>query len=203
MRGFTRKIFFCSVAVIGTWCAGLGWFAWQIPTHEQDSPEQADAIVVLTGDSGRIESGVRLLLQDKGKKLFISGAGSMVTPADVIKNVPQDLRAAVAYRTVDIVLGHYAQNTIGNAEETAGWLQRQHYKSIRLVTSSYHMPRSLEELRQTMPGISIIPEPVFTDGFSLGRVLSNKASWELLMSEYHKYLAAKLRHLALYLMSKT
>ena len=202
MRGLTRKIISCGVVIAGAWCIGLGWFVFQIPTHEQDSKETTDAIVVLTGDSGRIEAGLRLLLEDRGKKLFISGAGSMVTPADVIKNVPEELRSALAYRTVDIVLGHYAQNTIGNAEETASWLKRQHYTSIRLVTSSYHMPRSLEEVRQTMPGIKIIPEPVFTEGFSLGKVLTDKESWRLLMSEYHKYLAAKLRHLALYIMSR-
>ena len=202
VRGLTRKIVRSVLLIGAAWCAGLIWFACQIPTQEQTSVEPTDAIVVLTGDSGRIEAGLRLLSEDKGKKIFISGAGSMVTPSDVIKTVPEDLRAALTYRSVDIVLGHYAQNTIGNAEETAKWLKRQHYTSIRLVTSSYHMPRSLEEFHQTMPELHIVPEPVFGEGFSFSKLPGDSESWHLLMSEYHKYMASKLRHLLLFAMSK-
>ena len=143
------------------------------------------------------------MVQNKGKKLFISGAGSMFTPADVIKKAPEELRAGVATRAGDIMLGHYAQNTIGNAEETAHWLKQQHYTSIRLVTSDYHMPRSLEEMKQTAPDIRVIAEPVIEgQGFSLSALFADAEIRRLLMSEYHKYIAAKLRHLILFAMGR-
>jgi uncharacterized SAM-binding protein YcdF (DUF218 family) len=107
------------------------------------------------------------------------------------------VRAIVARRADDIVLGHDAQNTIGNAEETSRWVKMQGYESIRLVTSDYHMPRSLEEFSYTLPDVSVVPEPVVGDRFSLYKTIVNTESRLLLMSEYHKYLAARLRHVLL------
>ena len=195
MRRLARRIFFLCIFTLLVWAAGLIWFLFQIPTKAAPSAEPSDAIVVLTGGSGRIDSGLRLLAEKKGKKLFISGAGSSTTPADVIRNAPADIRGQLAYRTVDITLGHYAQNTIGNAEETALWLGQQQYSTIRVVTSNYHIPRALEELRQTAPGVKLIPEPVFAEEFTVGKLFFNTESRQIVMSEYHKYLAGKLRHI--------
>ena len=43
------------------------------------------------------------------------------------------------------MLGREADNTHGNARETAGWMRGEGYRSLRLVTSWYHMRRSLLE----------------------------------------------------------
>jgi uncharacterized SAM-binding protein YcdF (DUF218 family) len=86
-----------------------------------------------------------------------------------------------------------AENTIGNAAETVLWLNHEHYSSIRLVTSGYHMPRSVAEFQEVAPGLIIIPAPVFGEEFaqSWWRTEDGRA---LIFSEYHKYLASKFRH---------
>src|SRR3546814_14678895 len=62
-------------------------------------------------------------------------------------------------------LGYEADNTRGNAVETAAWMKDQDFTSLRLVTATYHMPRSLLEFRRPMPDIEIVPHPVFTQHF--------------------------------------
>ena len=85
-----------------------------------------------------------------------------------------------------IDLGKEAVDTRSNAEETAGWVHRHGYRSVRLVTSDWHMARARMELRNAMPaGVTIVSEGVPAD-----------ASWPLLLAEYHKLL---LRRAALWL----
>ena len=83
------------------------------------------------------------------------------------------------------------------AAETAAWVQSENLRSIRLVTASYHMPRSLLEFRRTLPAsVDILPHPVFPEQFrSRGWWRWWGSGW-LAVSEYHKYLLAKAdRHL--------
>ena len=61
------------------------------------------------------------------------------------------------------VLGHEAINTLGNAHETAQWIRSQGFRSLRLVTAWYHMPRSLLEFDRAMPEIDIVAHPVFPE----------------------------------------
>ena len=86
-----------------------------------------------------------------------------------------------------------ADNTRGNAEETADWIRREKIISIRIVTASYHMPRSLLEFHQVLPaGITIIPHPVFPGGFLTESWWRDVNALKLAISEYHKYLLACL-----------
>jgi uncharacterized SAM-binding protein YcdF (DUF218 family) len=127
--------------------------------------------------------------------LYITGVSTGITVADLLRQEPKSLRDQIARLPhPTIMLGHRAENTIGNAEETWHWLKSRHYRTIRLVTSNYHMPRSVSEFEEALPDeITIIPEPVFTDEFPAAWWQSD-GSRRLLLSEYHKYLASKLRH---------
>ena len=181
------------------WLAGLGWFVKQIPAQTTQQPlPAADAIILLTGASGRLDKAMQLLAEGKGKALFISGAGKEVSAADLLRRVPDATRHAIAARFgagAPITLGHEAENTIGNARESAEWVRAGSYHSILLVTSSYHMPRSLNEFHEYLPPeITIIPAPVFPDDFSLENGMPDAKHRALLMSEYHKYIASLLRH---------
>ncbi len=91
------------------------------------------------------------------------------------------------------MLGYEADNTRGNAIETAAWMKQQGYGSLRLVTATYHMPRSLLELRRVMPGIEIVPHPVFTETFKREDWWLWPGSSTLLITEYTKYLVALAR----------
>ncbi|MEK6747095.1 MAG: YdcF family protein [Pseudomonadota bacterium] len=177
-----RKIFSTLILVFCVWFIGLKWFESQIPQNIKSLPEHsADAIVILTGGSGRLEYALRLMAENKSGILFISGAGKDVTLDDVIRQAQNDIRGKINRQ--NIILGHQGENTIGNAEEIKGWIEKTSYRKIILVTSSYHMPRSLLELSTTMPEVSITTAPVITDDN------------EMLLSEYHKYIASKLRHI--------
>ena len=65
-----RKITLCFVLCMTVWLAGLSWFIAQVPRGPSSDPRSADAIVVLTGGSNRLEYGLQLLAEGKGKKLF-------------------------------------------------------------------------------------------------------------------------------------
>lgn len=180
-----KKILWCFIGCFALWCGGVAWFTQQIPAA-QTEPETADAIVILTGGKGRLEHGLRLLTQGKGKALFISGVGNIGNFDELLKHFPQDLQTQVrALPPSAVELGREAENTIGNAQETARWAKAHAVKTLLVVTSNYHMPRALLEFGEIMPDVTLIPAPL---------LLENGYEWRLLFSEYHKFLAAKFRH---------
>ena len=91
------------------------------------------------------------------------------------------------------MLGHAADNTLGNARETAQWMESEGYQSLRLVTASYHMPRSMLEFTRAMPEIEIVPNPVFPEFLHEAPWWQSRRSALLIASEYSKYLAAMVR----------
>ena len=170
------------------WLAGLVWFAEEIPTKVDDPDSATDAIVVLTGGSERLRTGLALLAAGRAKKLFVSGVPREVEGAELLR-VGGHARAELE---CCIALGHEADSTLGNAAETAAWMAAQNYTSLRLVTAAYHMPRSLLEFRHAMPGIRVVPHPVFPE-----RVKQHWWLWPgtaaLIVGEYDKCLVALLR----------
>lgn len=171
------------------WTIGLFWFAATLDKETAASQQKTDAIVVLTGGSLRVEQGISLLSNGLGKKLFVSGVAQGVDVKQLLKvfqESPEDLSCC-------IVLGYEADDTAGNARETAAWMRDQGYASLRLVTAAYHMPRSLLEFRRVMPGIEITPHPVFPAHVKQEDWWRWPGSTSLLVSEYTKYLVARLR----------
>ena len=92
-----------------------------------------------------------------------------------------------------IVLGHGADDTVGNARETARWMAQEGYRSLRLVTANYHMRRSLLEFRRAMPGVEIVPHPVFPGHVKQRNWWRWPGSASLNIGEYSKYLIALAR----------
>jgi len=177
------------------WASGFLWFALQIPSQQAINPS-ADIIVALTGGSGRLDYSLQLLADKRADSLFVSGVSEGVTVKDIIHQASPKLRSAFEIISAPpIYLGDNAKNTIGNAEETRSWFKNNTYKSMILVTSNYHMPRSLSEFHEVLPGVIIIPAPVFMGDFKTQGWLFNEDSRKLIFSEYHKYIVSKLRHL--------
>jgi uncharacterized SAM-binding protein YcdF (DUF218 family) len=149
----------------------------------------ADGIVVFTGGPERIQRAVDLLAEAKGSRLLISGVNP-VTTRDKLKSMNPSASGLFGC-CVDI--GHEAQNTIGNAEETAEWAQRWKHKSLIVVTSDYHMPRSILELSRAMPGATFQPVAVpfiQDDGDGWYR---EPANLRKTLGEYIKLLVAQMR----------
>ena len=177
------------LAVAVLWLGGLIWYASLIPRPGAPSPVKSKAIIVLTGGSDRMAEGLRLLEAGFGQKLFVSGVYHQVEVKELLrvaKKNPGELECCIE-------LGYSADNTAGNALETAAWMDKEGFHSLRLVTASYHMPRSLLEFHRVMPEIEIIVHPVFPEGFKHDEWWLWPGSTTLIASEFGKYLMALVR----------
>jgi uncharacterized SAM-binding protein YcdF (DUF218 family) len=175
------------VAAAALWLGGLVWYANDIPRAVEDPSTMTDAVVVLTGGSGRVDVGLALIAERRAQKLFVSGVARNVD-LDQLLNV--SMRQDARFMRDRIALGHEAGGTSGNARETASWMAREGFASLRLVTASYHMRRSLLEFRRALPDARIVPHPVFPSGFRLDEWWRWPGTLSLLASEYNKFLAA-------------
>lgn len=134
-------------------------FAQRAAGMKPDPDTKADAIVALTGGSGmRIAAGVQLVAEGRGKRLLISGVHPDVTLEDLIDLAGGDPEVWAC--CVDI--GHTAETTLGNGDETAAWAYENDYDTLIVVTSDYHMARSLLVLQAAMPDVALKPWPVRT-----------------------------------------
>jgi len=68
-----RRLLFVFGVVLLAWMTGLIWFSAMLPAEVRDPARETDAIVVLTGGSGRVTQGLALLAEGRAKKLFVSG----------------------------------------------------------------------------------------------------------------------------------
>lgn len=178
--------------LLGGFAIGLDRFV----DHVQNPPKTAlrpiDAIVVLTGGTNRLQTGFDLLQQGMGKKLFISGVYRGVEIQELLR-----LWHDKETTTLDccIALGFNAENTVGNAEETAAWLTSEEFSSIYLVTANYHMPRAMAEFKHAAPSLAIIPYPVSPEKLDLAQWWKDQTTRRLILGEYIKYLAVSFIYL--------
>ena len=175
------------IAGAALWVGGLVWFGEQeVPRRVEEEAlfTNTDAIVVLTGGAGRLGIGIELLAQGRASKLFISGVYRGVDVAEILRVSRHDPEALECC----IEVGYDATDTAGNARETARWMAAEGFQSLRLVTASYHMPRSLAEFRRAMPDVELVPHPVFTDTVRVEDWWSSPRSVGLIASEFTKYL---------------
>lgn len=158
-------------------------------THAQppDPLPSADGIVVLTGDGGRMAAAGKLLKDKKAERLLVSGVSREVSDTDLEGLLGVESKTLTCCVDIDIA----AEDTLGNARETAIWASALGYEHIILVTSDYHMPRAKLEITTATSGIRITPYPVRSgDGKS---VWSDGRSLKLLWREYAKLLVIYLR----------
>lgn len=194
MRGVVRVLVWLSV-IVAIWFLSFTSFVYSVHKLRPNNHSVAQGIIVLTGGSGRVEYGLELLARGRGNALFISGVGESVPLADMISKAPESVRDILGVLSLGkITLGRYATNTIGNAEESVEWVRARNYKTILLVTADYHMPRSLIEFKALLPEVKFIPAVVETQHYEGLGWLKDAETRNLLLSEFHKLIAAKLRH---------
>jgi uncharacterized SAM-binding protein YcdF (DUF218 family) len=178
LRGLTAT----AATVAAAWLAGFGWFLY-LGARDPAPPPHVDAIVVLTGGPERVDVALRLLTSGAADRLLVSGAGEKTELADLAHLSGMD----PAPLERQITLGHSARTTRGNALETASWAHAEQVKTLLVVTTWFHMPRALVELRRAMPSLSLLPYPV---GQFRAEELIHAGGARRLIGEYHKYLAA-------------
>jgi len=165
------------------WIIGLIKFDEVIPTFDETNLTQTQAIVVLTGGSGRLDEGLGLLVKDPKALLFVSGVykGNEVRHLlELSKQRPSALGARIA-------IGN-AINTHENALETTAWVHKNKIQSLRLVTAAYHMPRSLLEFENLLPNTIIIAHPIFPKHVKQDRWWVYPGTAAIVIGEYNKLL---------------
>lgn len=189
VAGAGRLIAGAAGAILVAFLAGFVVFASMIARATPSLDERAEAIVVLTGGKHRLAEAARLLTERRGERLLISGVNRMTSREDLLHK--SGLSSHDFECCVDI--GYEAHTTSGNAEETRDWANARKYSRLIIVTSSYHMPRSLTELSRAMPGVTLIPYPVVTRSFSSERWWTHAATARLIFSEYVKFIPSAAR----------
>jgi uncharacterized SAM-binding protein YcdF (DUF218 family) len=184
-----------TILLIGflAWLGGLVYFATLIPDKGDNVDVATDAVVVLTGGSDRLREGLRLLADGKAKQLLISGVHREATLDDLLKIGEPPANLSPQAIQCCITIGYQAGNTFGNATEAAAWAAANGVRSLRLVTADYHMPRSLLEFSLAMPDVRILPHPVFPEVVKRDEWWLWPGSASLVVSEYHKYAATRVR----------
>jgi uncharacterized SAM-binding protein YcdF (DUF218 family) len=169
---------------------GLGflWFVWRVPADEIALDRNADGIVALTGGASRIADAIELLASGRGKRLLISGANRATNSNEISRLNPEFERWVRCCVDID-----RSVNTLGNAIETRRWAESRGFRSLIVVTSSYHMPRALAEIAHQLPDVALVPFPVVTVRQRAEPWWSGGARVRLMFSEYVKYIFAKLR----------
>ncbi len=173
------------------WLVGLFAFAERVRSlSPAPEPERADAIVALTGPSAeRVNAAIRLLEQDKGERVLISGVNPEVRREELRALTPGSNRLF----NCCVDLGFEAETTTGNAAEIAAWTRSKGYDSLIVVTSDYHMPRSLMEIRSAAPGVELTPYAVETPSLDNSRWWRAAVTARRMTLEYMKYLAVMVR----------
>ena len=151
--------------------------------------QQSDAVVVLTGGKDhRIQSGIDLLKQKRADTLFISGVNKIVKAHEILGNTDNELQSVIH-------LGYMAEDTHTNALEINQWADEHNIKSIILVTSFYHMPRSLLEMKGVHSNLKITPYSIFPKEFNQStNWIHTKYAWYL-FTEYNKFIATFFKNL--------
>jgi uncharacterized SAM-binding protein YcdF (DUF218 family) len=193
--GFLLRAFLIVIAATLPVAVGFVRFVNHLPEPTTDQ-SQTEAIVVLTGGGERISSALSLLEAGKADRLFVSGVHPGVGVGELLKIDRTQPSSAHTDATLAerIDLGDTAGDTFGNSVESVAWMRANKFRTMRLVTADYHMPRALIEFKMEAPDLTIVPNPIRPSR------AQNTPWWRgpmfgLLLGEYGKYLIAKWRYL--------
>jgi uncharacterized SAM-binding protein YcdF (DUF218 family) len=168
---------------------GFFMFVRSLERYERDPAAQADAIVVLTGGAQRIGDAIDLLAKGYAKRLLITGVNERTSREEIERLNPGQRRLFDCCVDLD----YRARNTIGNAIETRRWMNEHGFTSMIVVTSNYHMPRTLTELDHALPDARKLPYPVVTGSVVPEGWWRKPRTFRLLAAEYVKFVLVLLR----------
>jgi uncharacterized SAM-binding protein YcdF (DUF218 family) len=192
-RIFATVIALVALVLAAAWTVGLVRYVDRIPTGVEAPAEAADAIVVLTGGSRRVEAGVALLVAGAAPVLFVSGVDHRVDPTRIRELLPEVGALDPAIIDCCIVLGYDAPDTFGNARETALWMRATGRRSLILVTSNYHLPRARLEFEHAFPEAILHSYPVVPPDVRMTAWWRWPGTFGLISSEWSKFVFARAR----------
>lgn len=188
-----NSLFTLTMIVVLTWTIGLYVFSLVIQKTTEESfleNKKFEALIVLTGGQNRIDTALTLFEAGFSDRLFISG---VTQPQSLQQKIDanENLRGR---QECCIVLDEIAADTIGNATESKKWLDANDIHSILLVTSNYHMPRSLLEFKKQNPDLVITPYAIEATNVPLDRWWQRDGTRRLIFSEYNKFLFSAAKY---------
>jgi uncharacterized SAM-binding protein YcdF (DUF218 family) len=191
-RRLGRAAFGLAAALCLLALAGLGGFlgfVFSLDRVERDPPGRADGIVALTGGAQRIGDAIELLARGYAGRLLITGVNERTRREEIARLSPGQRRLVECCVDLD----YRARNTVGNAEETRRWARENGFRSLIVVTSNYHMPRSMAELEAALPEVRKVPHPVVTPAVDPAGWWASLSATRLLAGEYAKYVMVAIR----------
>ena len=163
------------------WAIGFLWFVVALP-RPADEAVRTDAVIVPTGGAGRIARGLEVLDKGLAGKLLVSGVDPEVKPGEFAA----EFGVSAEEMACCVTLGHDAVDTRSNAAEIAKWVAQNEVRSLRLVTTDWHMRRTAGELDRALPdNVTVIRDAV-----------PSQPQFATLFLEYHKLLASRAAGLA-------
>ncbi len=169
-----------SLAIL-VWAIGFLWFVVALP-KPAEGLTKTDAVIVLTGGPGRIARGLVVLDEKLADKLLVSGVDPEVRPGEFAAEFGVSPRQMACC----VTLGFTAVDTRSNAAETAKWVAQNEVRSLRLVTTDWHMRRAAGELDRMLPDhVTVIRDAV-----------PSQPELKTLFLEYHKLIASRAAGLA-------
>lgn len=192
--GLRAAVLPCGLAAGGlftlAFMAGFLVFVAALARQERHPEGRTDGIVALTGGAQRIGDAIDLLAAGYGRRLLITGVNERTSREEIARLNPTQRQLI----SCCVDLDYRARNTIGNAIETRRWMRTHHFRTVAVVTSNYHMPRTLIELDHALQdGDRIVPHPVVTGGFDADTWWHSPPVAKLVASEYVKFLASWVR----------
>lgn len=168
-----------SLAIL-VWAIGFLWFVVALPRPAEDA--RTDAVIVPTGGPGRIARGLAVLDSGQADRMLVSGVDPEVRPQEFAAEFGVSPRRMACC----VTLGFAAVDTRSNAAETAKWVAQNEVRSLRLVTTDWHMRRAAGELDRMLPGhVTVIRDAV-----------PSQPDLRTLFLEYHKLIASRIAGLA-------
>ncbi len=161
--------------VVLAWALGFLWFVVALPQPADDL--STDAVIVPTGGAGRIAHGLEVLDEGLANRLLVTGVDPEVTPEEFAA----EFDVETTQMECCVTLGFSAVDTRTNATETARWVENNAVRSLRLVTTDWHMRRAAGELNRTLPdGVEVVRDAV-----------PSEPDLASLFLEYHKLLFSR------------
>ena len=168
-----------ALVVVLAWALGFAWFALTLP--KPLSRAKTVGVIVLTGGEGRVARGLTVLRKGWAQKLLVSGVDREVRPREFVAVY----NISAAQMACCVTLGFESVDTRSNAREAARWIAANKFRSVRLITTDWHMQRAAYELSMMQPkGVVVLRDAV-----------ASQPSFETLFTEYHKLLARYAEHL--------
>lgn len=171
-----EKIKFLFSVIILSWIGGFFYYIYTTDNFALENKTRTDVIVVFGDSRQKLYTSVQLLKLGYAPLIYTTGK----SPASQYQNfiASQNLTPEQFIFDTSFAGDH------DYAKETATFMEEYQVDSIRLVISSYQMPRAMLEITSHAPrGTLIIPHPVSRKG----------ESYNLLFREYNNLLFVYLK----------